>query len=174
MPGGARKYVEMDERDEAARPRQAAETDWFRVLTFGCAPRCKRPPARPPARPGLPGRAAPRRGRGSARVPALISHHTRPRRHLNPLLETGYSRPIVFDDMPPLVAEDRADSVRQVRPSRARALLLASHARSAVDACADTICGITFFIKTRCPCRLPRRLLRAGGERAAEWRPGGR
>ena len=66
MTGGARKYVEMEEveeRDEAARPCQAAETDWFKVITFGCAPsaRCKR------ARPGLPRRC---RGRGSARVRA--------------------------------------------------------------------------------------------------------
>ena len=76
MPGGARKYVEMDERDEAARPRQAAETDWFRVLTFGCAPRCKRTPsARTPARSphGLPRRAAPRarqRARNASHAPA--------------------------------------------------------------------------------------------------------
>jgi hypothetical protein len=36
------------------------------------------------------------------------------RRHLNPLLETGFSRPILFEDLPPLAAHDRADSVRQV------------------------------------------------------------
>jgi len=32
-----RKYVEMDERDDAARP-QEAETNLFKVLTFGYAP----------------------------------------------------------------------------------------------------------------------------------------
>lgn len=42
------------------------------------------------------------------------------RRHLNPLLETGYSRPILFEDLPPLAAQDRADSVQQV--ARVRAL----------------------------------------------------
>ena len=31
-----RKYVEMDERDDAARPHEA-ETNWFKVLTFGYA-----------------------------------------------------------------------------------------------------------------------------------------
>ncbi len=48
MTGGALKYVEMEERegrDEAARPRQAAETGWFKVITFGCAPREARPAA---------------------------------------------------------------------------------------------------------------------------------
>ena len=41
------------------------------------------------------------------------------RRHLNPLLETGFSRPILFEDLPPLAAHDRADSVRQVPRVRA-------------------------------------------------------
>jgi len=31
--------------------------------------------------------------------------------HLNPLLATGFARPVAFDDMPPLLARDRADRV---------------------------------------------------------------
>ena len=101
-----RKYVEMDERDDAARP-QGAETNWFKVLTFGYAPR---PNPRPAAVADL--------GCLHARLAHQLWRVTHARgllrRHLNPLLETGFSRPILFEDLPPLAAHDRADSVRQV------------------------------------------------------------
>jgi len=51
-----RKYVEMDERDDAARP-QGAETNWFKVLTFGYAPRPNpRPGGRRFGMPACPAR----------------------------------------------------------------------------------------------------------------------
>ena len=113
-----RKYVEMDERDDAARP-QEAETNWFKVLTFGYAPAC--------GSGGICVRIRARGGRRCGMPDARLAHqlsrvtHARGfvRRHLNPLLETGFLRPILFEDLPPLAAHDHADSVRQVPRVRA-------------------------------------------------------